>query len=50
MRPEELLQARIFRGSGPLQDDCIALVECRAHDPRIPVTASAIGPAADHLT
>lgn len=46
---EDLLQARVFRGSGPLQGDYIALVECRAHDPRIPVTASALGPAADHL-
>src|SRR5690606_17444713 len=46
---EDLLQARVFKGSGQLQGDYIALVECRAHDPRIPVTQNAIGPAAEHL-
>jgi len=46
---DDLLQIRLFKGSGQLEGDYIALVECRAHDPRIPVTEKSIGPAAAHL-
>src|SRR3546814_558731 len=46
---DDLLQARLFKGSGQLDGDYIALVECRGHDPQIPVTEKAIGAAAAHL-
>lgn len=46
---DDLLQARLFKGAGQLAGDYIALIECRAHDPYIPVTEKALGQSASHL-